>query len=177
MLYLYNQKMSEVDKHYIFIDLQNLHLSTKNQGFLVDLKRLKIFLKDSYGINKFFIFIGFLESNKKFYNFIKKTGYEIIFKKTVSTQHSIKGNCDVDLTLETMKQLKDFNRASFITGDGDFVSLFEYLDKINKLCIIIVPDKSKYSTLYKKGPLRKKIRFLNDFKNKIKKRPHEDETS
>ena len=38
-----------------------------------------------------------------------------------------KANCDVDLTFYVMRELDEFSKAIFFTGDGDFLPLIEYL--------------------------------------------------
>lgn len=48
-----------------------------------------------------------------------------------------KANCDVDLTFYTMRDRDKFNRGIFLTGDGDFLILLDYLLKAKKEIVVI----------------------------------------
>lgn len=61
----------------------------------------------------------------------------------------VKGNVDAELVLHAMIQLKNYDKAIIVSGDGDFHCLIEYLEKENKLCRILVPNKH-YSGLLRK---------------------------
>ncbi len=60
----------------------------------------------------------------------------------------IKGNIDADLVLHTMKELPNYDKAVIVSGDGDFLSLVEYLVEQKKLLKILTPNR-RYSTLLK----------------------------
>ncbi|KKT74964.1 MAG: hypothetical protein UW71_C0010G0001, partial [Parcubacteria group bacterium GW2011_GWB1_44_7] len=44
----------------------------RNQGWILDFKRFRVYLKDKYGVSKAFLFIGYMEANKKLYAFKRK---------------------------------------------------------------------------------------------------------
>ena len=44
--------------NYAFIDSQNLNLAVKDQGWSLDFKRFREYLKDKYGVIKAFLFIS-----------------------------------------------------------------------------------------------------------------------
>lgn len=60
-----------------------------------------------------------------------------------------KGNVDADLVLWVMKEIRSYDKAVIVSGDGDFYSLVEYLDKEKKLLKLLTPN-SFYSSLYNK---------------------------
>ncbi|MES2971709.1 MAG: NYN domain-containing protein [Patescibacteria group bacterium] len=59
----------------------------------------------------------------------------------------VKGNVDADLVLWVMKEIPNYSKAIIVSGDGDFYSLVEYLDKENKLTKILAPN-GHYSRLF-----------------------------
>lgn len=59
----------------------------------------------------------------------------------------IKGNIDADLVLWVMKEMKNYDKAIIVSGDGDFYGLVEYLHEQNKLLKILTPSW-KYSNLF-----------------------------
>jgi len=61
-------------KVYAFIDSQNLNLGIRDQGWKLDFRRFRIYLKDKYKIRKAFLFIGYIEKNQKLYDSLKKSG-------------------------------------------------------------------------------------------------------
>ena len=59
----------------------------------------------------------------------------------------VKGNVDADLVLWVMKEMKSYDKAIIVSGDGDFYSLVEYLDAQGKLLKILAPN-AHYSGLF-----------------------------
>ena len=159
--------MTKKQKVYAFIDSQNLNLGIKDQGWELDFKRFRIYLKDKYKVLKAFLFIGFIEKNQKLYNYLKKSGYELVFKPTVVSKHEVKGNVDAELVLHTMIEYPNYKNAIIVSGDGDFYCLVEYLDKNRKLEKIIIPNQKKYSQLLLK--FKAYMDFMNDKKVKLGK--------
>jgi uncharacterized LabA/DUF88 family protein len=85
-----------------------------------------------------------------------------------------KGNVDADLVLWVMKELKAYNKAVIVSGDGDFYSLVEYLDQEHKLLKLLTPN-AFYSNLYNKYDdyierldLHKKQLAYHDYKHRQK---------
>lgn len=60
----------------------------------------------------------------------------------------VKGNIDADLVLYAMKELPNYDKALIVSGDGDFLSLVEYLAHEKKLLKVLAPNR-RYSTLLK----------------------------
>ncbi len=153
---------------YAFIDSQNLKLGIKNQGWDLDFKKFYIFLKDKFKTTKVYLFMGYIKNNDIFYNSLKKIGYEIIFKPIIIKDNKIKGNVDAELVLQSMIDLKEYDKSIIISGDGDFYCLIRYLLNIDKIRRIIIPNKYKYSALLRN--FSGSITFLNNTKDKLKKR-------
>ena len=138
---------------YAFIDSQNLNLGVKSQGWRLDFKKFRTFLGEKYSVKKAFLFIGYVPTNRKLYDYLKRSDYFIIFKPVLkSSKHKkakVKGNVDAELVLYAMIEFPNYDKAIIVSGDGDFYCLADYLVKKNKLSKIIVPN-SKYSSLLRK---------------------------
>jgi uncharacterized LabA/DUF88 family protein len=95
----------------------------------------------------------------------------LIFKKTKRASRlskQIKGNVDVELAVDAIRKQQDYDKAIFISADGDFISLYDYLfEELNKELLIIIPNQNKYSSFLLK--YRSKLRFLNDLNKKLGK--------
>src|SRR3989344_7317436 len=86
-----------------FIDSQNLNLNIRNQGWILDFARFRVYLKEKYGVSKAFLFLGYIKEHEKMYSFLNQTGYTCIFKPTLEYKDgTTKGNCDAELVLQTM---------------------------------------------------------------------------
>lgn len=153
---------------YAFIDSQNLNLGVRSQGWKLDFSKFRKLLSDRYQITKAFLFIGFIIEQQPLYDDLKKAGYTMIFKPTIT--HNIKGvpetkgNVDAELVLHSMIQFPHYSKAVIVSGDGDFHCLIEYLNSKRKLYKILVPN-SKYSSL-----LRRFARYITQiqlFRQKI----------
>ena len=140
-------------KNYAFIDSQNLNLGVKSQGWKLDWRKFRQYLRNKYHTEKAFLFIGKVAGNELLYKFLEESGYILIFKPTLDHKESgkkiVKGNVDAELVLHTMIQYKNYNKAVIVSGDGDFHCLIEYLEGKNKLLKILAPTKH-YSGLLRK---------------------------
>jgi uncharacterized LabA/DUF88 family protein len=157
---------------YVFIDSQNLHLGIKTLGWKLDYKRFFVYLKDKYKVEKVFIFLGYIEENKKMYKYFRKIGYTIIFKPTTKDHRgNVKGNVDAELVLQVMHELPEYDGAIIISGDGDFNCLLKYLVERDKLCLVMIPNRKYCSHLIFDALKGQKLYlFIGDLKNKLKYR-------
>jgi len=152
--------------NYAFIDSQNLNLSIRAQGWVLDFARFRVYLADKYGIAKAFIFVGYLSENQPLCSSLQKDGYSMVFKPTLLLpEGGVKGNVDAELVLHAMIEYANYNKALIVTGDGDFYCLVEYLLKQDKLLNLMIPNQKKYSSLYRL--IRPEIVFMNDLRGKL----------
>ena len=138
---------------YAFIDSQNLNLGVKSQGWKLDFRKFRQYLRNKYNCEKAYLFIGHLDGNEALYTFLQEAGYVLIFKPTleqkINGKIKIKGNVDAELVLHSMIQYKNYDKAIIISGDGDFHCLIEYLVEKSKLLKILAPT-NHYSSLLRK---------------------------
>ena len=158
--------MKKPQTNYAFIDSQNLNLSIREQGWILDFGKFRTYLKDKYGVVKAFIFIGYVPQNQDLYTNLQKAGYILIFKPTLSLPNGgVKGNVDAELVLHTMVEYQNYDKALIVTGDGDFYCLVDYLEKNDKLLKLLVPNMKKFSSLYRK--MMPHIAFMNNLRDKL----------
>lgn len=139
--------MSKKPVTYAFIDSQNLNLGVRSQGWKLDFKKFRLYLKNKYGVEKAYIFIGLVPGNEKLYSYLSSAGYELVFKPTVAydmgSKKTYKGNVDAELVLyAAAKTYHEYSKAIIVSGDGDFRCLTEYLIEKGKLLHIMTPNRN-----------------------------------
>ena len=71
-------------KIYAFIDSQNLNLSIRSQGWVLNFGRFRKYLEDKYKVNKVFLFIGYVSGNESLY-----TSFEIYLQSREKSSQPI----------------------------------------------------------------------------------------
>jgi hypothetical protein len=64
-----------------------------------------------------------------------------------------------------MIEFNNYEKALIVTGDGDFHCLVKYLLKKEKLLKLMIPNRRKYSSLFRK--MMSHIVFMNNLKRKL----------
>ncbi|OGH39017.1 MAG: hypothetical protein A3B44_04370 [Candidatus Levybacteria bacterium RIFCSPLOWO2_01_FULL_38_21] len=129
----------------VFIDAANLELSAKDRGWKVDYRKLYKWIKEADKLK----YIGFFtvrfnsKSHDAFLTLLKKTGYKLVtkplkvIKDKSKTGHTRKANFDVEIAIETMKQIDSFDTMMLFSGDSDFDYLLKELKKKDKKVIVV----------------------------------------
>lgn len=152
---------------FVFIDGNNLNLGIQSQGWKLDYKRFRVYLKEKYNVSRAYLFIGYVPTNQDLYSFLQKAGYVLVFKPTLpDTDGRVKGNIDADLVLQVMIDFKNYDKAIIITSDGDFHSLVKYLYEQQKLLFVMSPYTKTCSALLKKAA-KEKIVFMDNLRRKL----------
>ena len=139
--------MSKKPIVYTFIDSQNLNLGVKSQGWKLDWRKFRQYLRNKYNVTKAFLFIGYKPGNEMLYPIMQKMGFVVILKPTLELPDgTVKGNVDAELVLHTIIEYKNYDKALIVSGDGDFYCLVEYLVNKNKLLLLLAPNRH-YSRL------------------------------
>jgi len=166
--------------NYAYIDGQNLHLSAKELGWVLDLKKFRIYLQEKFEVDKAYYFIGYIEKYKDLYKRLRSYGYILVFKPTLTNNNrEPKGNVDAELVLNSLVMIDEYMGMVLVTNDGDFGCLVKYLIQKEKFLTLISPNRQRCSILLRREA-GKKIIFLNDHEQKLglkRKGPHKDETS
>lgn len=149
------------ENNYAFIDGQNVHLGTLEDGWVVDFARFRKYLHLKHKVSKAFWFIGFIPTNEKLYKRIQDAGFEIVFKEVAHDENGKpKGNVEAELVLQAMHELPQYDKAILVSGDGDFACLVKYLLVHGKFKIVLSPNKKRLSRLLRKAT-GGKIYFLS----------------
>lgn len=161
------KKGGQATGNYAFIDNQNLNLGIQKQGWKMDWRKFRKFLSEKYGVTEAFMFIGHMPEHEEMYLQLHEAGYLIVLKPTFDMsrpvkpeptakpedkpeeKRPVKGNVDAELVLWAVKEMKNYNKAVIVSGDGDFYSLVEYLETEKKLLKLLAPN-GQYSNLYNK---------------------------
>lgn len=171
--------MKTGENNHAFIDSQNLNLGIQKLGWKLDYARFRVYLAEKYGVQKAYMFIGFVALNQGLYDRLQEAGFQLKFKPTIPDgDGNIKGNVDADLVLEAITTLHDYDKAVIVSSDGDFYSLVQYLQERDRLKAVISPDIQYCSRLLRQTA-KDKIRFMNDLQHLLehkRKTPREDET-
>ena len=146
---------------------------TLYKGWTLDFKKFRLYLKNKYGVDKAYLFIGNKPGNETLYNSLRFYGYEVVLKPTLpyteNGKTNTKGNVDAELVLySSALLLNKYDQAIIVSGDGDFLCLSEFLDAENKLMKILTPN-FKYSSLLNKFASR--ILIIGGMKSKLEYPP------
>jgi uncharacterized LabA/DUF88 family protein len=68
------------------------------------------------------------------------------------------------------REIENYDKAVIVSGDGDFLSLYDYLAEKDKLSAILIPNKLSYSSLLNKYAAY--FDFVSDSKKKLEKSTH-----
>jgi len=145
----------EKEKNIAFIDWQNLHLWTASDGWKIDFKRFRIYLKDKFKITEAYIFMWVTDAKyNSLYKNMQKAWFVIEFRfHHENLIWKKKWNVDVDIVFDIMKRVldnqeEDFDKVLLVSWDWDYIKMVKYLIEKNKFKKILFPNK-KYSSLYK----------------------------
>lgn len=145
--------------NYAFIDSQNLNVSVQKYGWKMNWKKFREFLASKYGVTKAYMFIGYVPEHEDIYEKMHQAGYSVVLKPTFDmsrprpeenggkSDKPVKGNVDADMVLWAMKEMRNYDKAVIVSGDGDFFGLVEYLAQEGKLHKILTPT-GQYSSLF-----------------------------
>lgn len=153
-------------KIYAFIDSQNLNLGTLKDGWKLDFRKFRMYLRNKYRVEKAFLFIGYIKGNQKLYDRLERYGYDVIFKPVLKHQGKLKGNVDAELVLYAMIEFENYDKAIIVSGDGDFYCLEKYLYSQKKLQKIIVPN-SRYSSLLREFANKRLVLELKNLEKNL----------
>jgi len=158
--------MAKPRNNYAFIDSQNLNLSIRSEGWILDFRRFRQYLRDKYSITKAFLFIGYVYENQALYTALQKDGYILVFKPTLKLPTGkVKGNVDAEMVLHAMVEYENYDKALIVSGDGDLYCLVDYLAKNDKLLKLLIPNKNSFSSLFRK--MMPHIAFMNNLRGKL----------
>ncbi|MBU3918849.1 NYN domain-containing protein [Patescibacteria group bacterium] len=164
------EKIKKNNSIYIFIDASNVWNAVKSVRRFIEYKKLKNYFRDNFNADNVEIFyydaypkVGTrdydLDGKHKFYTYLKK-GLGFTVRKKELKRISIigndgesiieKGNMDVEITIDALHNMNEYNIAVLFSGDADFLALVNYLRNCGKK-VYIFSSKDNISHELKTG--------------------------
>ena len=161
--------MQKTLKNYAYIDSQNLNMGIMSLGWKLDYYKFRVYLKEKYGVETAYLFIGFMPEQQELYSSLQKDGYILKFKPVLPNKDGkAKGNVDADMVLQIAVDFyeKHFDRSLIVSSDGDFYSVVKFLYERSVLQTVISPHQKTCSVLLKRTA-KEKIVFINNLRQKL----------
>ncbi len=134
----------------VYIDVQNVHRRITDRWWVLDWQKFYAYLKDHLSPDIIIFAVGYLTTNKDFYQQLCSYGYTMLYKEVIlKPDGSIKWNVDIDIALRAAFDICEewLAIAHVVTNDGDYNSLLKSCKERGVLWHLIVPDASKASKL------------------------------
>ncbi|MCK5510215.1 NYN domain-containing protein [Candidatus Parcubacteria bacterium] len=168
-------------KTYVFIDASNIFYSQQTLKWKVDYKKFKKYLEKETNLEKIYFYSGKVGDNLKqnnFLNKLKNLGYIVKVKevkviKVSSGVYEKKGNLDIELAVDLIKNINKFNSCILVSGDSDFAVLVDEMKKLKKRVVVLstrghisreLIERAKYIDLRK---LKYKISYKKQNPSKL----------
>lgn len=130
---------SPTNKIALFIDGANLYATAKALGFDIDYKRLLKEFHSRGALVRAFYYTAIIEdqeysSIRPLIDWLDYNGYTVVTKATkefidASGRRKVKGNMDIELAVNAMELAPHVDQIVLFSGDGDFRSLVEALQR------------------------------------------------
>jgi uncharacterized LabA/DUF88 family protein len=127
------------DKIAVFIDGANLYATAKTLGFDIDYKRLLKEFQSRGTLVRAFYYTAIIEdqeysSLRPLIDWLDYNGYTVVTKATkefidASGRRKVKGNMDIELAVDAMELAEHVDQIILFSGDGDFRSLVEAVQR------------------------------------------------
>src|SRR5678809_963181 len=128
-----------IEKIALFIDGANLYATAKALGFDIDYKRLLREFPSRGYLMRAFYYTAVIEdqeysSIRPLIDWLDYNGYSVVTKATKefvdqSGRRKVKGNMDIELAVNAMEIAPSVDHIVLFSGDGDFRSLVEALQR------------------------------------------------
>ena len=130
---------SPSNKIALFIDGANLYATAKTLGFDIDYKRLLKEFQSRGTLLRAFYYTAIIEdqeysSIRPLIDWLDYNGYTVVTKATkefidASGRRKVKGNMDIELAVDAMELAEHIDQMVLFSGDGDFRSLVEAVQR------------------------------------------------
>ncbi|ORE98613.1 NYN domain-containing protein [Aurantimonas sp. 22II-16-19i] len=127
------------EKLALFIDGANLYATSKNLGFDIDYKKMLTWFQRQAYVLRAYYYTALIEDNeyssiRPLIDWLDYNGYRVVTKPAKeftdpSGRRKIKGNMDIELAIDAMQLVDTVDHFVLFSGDGDFRSLVEALQR------------------------------------------------
>ena len=145
------------EKVAIFIDGMNLFAATKQIDFSIDYAKLLDFFREKAYVLRASYYTVLVENAedsvvtiRPLLDWLDYNGYRVVTKKVKEYVDSVgrkklKGSIDIDFSVDCLDYAKHVDHLILFTGNGDFKSLIEALQRMGKKITVIstVDEESK----------------------------------
>jgi len=159
-----------MERVFVFIDASNLWQAQKSKGRLLDYEKLTAWLKEQHKTEQLRCFyysaypadgtrVYSIDGKHRFFTYLKK-GLGMTVRKKELKRIAImtpegeaieeKGNMDIEIAVDAMHHLRNYDTALFFTGDSDFLALVTYL-RVGGKRVFIYSSKNNISQELKTG--------------------------
>src|SRR6202046_3536430 len=131
--------MSQQERIALFIDGANLYASAKSLGFDIDYKRLLREFQSKGRLIRAFYYTALVEdqeysSIRPLVDWLDYNGYAVVTKAAKefvdsTGRRKVKGNMDIELAVNAMEMADHIDHMVLFSGDGDFRSLVEAVQR------------------------------------------------
>ena len=127
----------------LFIDGANLYATAKTLGFDIDYRRLLQEFDSSGEVLRAFYYTSVIDNSvRPLLDWLNYNGYTVVTKPakefTDSTgRRKIKGNMDIELTVDALELADVVDHYVLFSGDGDFRTLVEALQRRGRKVSIV----------------------------------------
>lgn len=168
---------------YVFIDASNVWNAVKAMRKFIEYSKLKNYFENNFNANKVKVFYYDaypkegtreydLNGKHKFYAYLKKGLNFVVRKKELKRISAVKengeriiekGNMDVEIAIDALHNLSEYNIAVLFSGDADFLALVNYLKNRGKKVFIFSSKDNVSRELKTSGNGYFDIRDINEF--------------
>src|ERR1700744_2381463 len=130
------------DRSAIFIDGANLYGAARSLGFEIDYKKLLRWGASTGRLVRAFYYTALIEDQeyspiRPLIDWLDYNGYTVVTKPAkeftdASGRRKIKGNMDIELTVDALDMSPYFDHLVLFSGDGDFTALVAALQRRGK---------------------------------------------
>ena len=141
------------DRLALFIDGSNLYSAARALGFDIDYKKLLSEFASRGKLVRAFYYTALLENEeyspiRPLVDWLDYNGYTVITKPMkeftdASGRRKVKGNMDIELAIDAMEMAPHVDHLVIFSGDGDFRSLTEALQRKGKRVSIVSTIRSQ----------------------------------
>jgi uncharacterized LabA/DUF88 family protein len=131
--------MANSERIALFIDGANLYATAKSLGFDIDYKRLLKEFQSRGRLIRSFYYTALVEdqeysSIRPLIDWLDYNGFRVVTKPAKeyvdsTGRRKMKGNMDIELAIDALELAPFINHAVIFSGDGDFRSLVEALQR------------------------------------------------
>jgi len=171
-----NQYSNNKQRAKVYIDGANIFYAQKHLGWTIDWKKITDFLKRKFNVLEIRYYTGIKNQDdkmNKYLSYLRSLNIKTITKplKIIQDQTGrtiYKSNCDIEIAIDVLLNVNNFDVLILFSGDSDFVYLIKTLQREFQKQIHVFSSRRTISWEIKLSV--NKFWFIEDLKKEIKRR-------